>query len=509
MRAQLEEGTLQVDAPLGRLRRTLLHIAVMTFRPDLVELLVDYGADPRVEDAAGLSAYALAVELRDLGRASGAEVLANSEGLVERMAASAAILEYEHQTRDFMENGLLFDDVAAPVGAAPPSPSPLIRLTSTGRSIKPPPPPPPPPSITRGVTVDGAESTATHADLSQAMEALGRRLDEGAQVFSDIGLWCVMQLQERSSRTVLRKLQRGIEGSKEVVGANVGSEPRCGICLEAGSTELITAPCGRLKCSGRFCKECLTTYFQHCVGELRYALPLVRCPTIGCRRRVPTQVWAHYLTAAGEKDVQQRITRAGEALLKVRCPACHTPRDLFRFSPKVAEREADDTALGDTVLQGLDATRRLRMAKEAETFRSGGLAQHVLDVLDFTGDAVADPATGEVVSVRLPQPPPPDLEERFQGLCGLLGDPERAASMQLAFYRRYPLIRTQCCKSEMCFKCKVRGHHPGMTCEERQASELSIEAQYCPGCGVPTVKSEGCDHIVCVCGASWQWRKNR
>ena len=32
--------------------------------------------------------------------------------------------------------------------------------------------------------------------------------------------------------------------------------------------------------------------------------------------------------------------------------------------------------------------------------------------------------------------------------------------------------------------------------------------QWCPECGVPTVKSEGCNHIICVCGASWQWQKS-
>lgn len=29
---------------------------------------------------------------------------------------------------------------------------------------------------------------------------------------------------------------------------------------------------------------------------------------------------------------------------------------------------------------------------------------------------------------------------------------------------------------------------------------LSIQAQLCPGCGVPTQRSEGCRKITCVCG---------
>ena len=39
----------------------------------------------------------------------------------------------------------------------------------------------------------------------------------------------------------------------------------------------------------------------------------------------------------------------------------------------------------------------------------------------------------------------------------------------------------------------------------RQAPEIDIEAQYCPACNVPTIRSEGCNHIICVCGEEWTW----
>ena len=38
-----------------------------------------------------------------------------------------------------------------------------------------------------------------------------------------------------------------------------------------------------------------------------------------------------------------------------------------------------------------------------------------------------------------------------------------------------------------------------------QAEESEIEAKYCPSCNVATVRSEGCDHIICVCGHNWNW----
>jgi ribosomal protein S27AE len=47
-----------------------------------------------------------------------------------------------------------------------------------------------------------------------------------------------------------------------------------------------------------------------------------------------------------------------------------------------------------------------------------------------------------------------------------------------------------------------------VTYAKRQAEELKTAAQYCPKCGVPTVLSEGCTHIVFVCGAHWSWVEN-
>jgi len=35
--------------------------------------------------------------------------------------------------------------------------------------------------------------------------------------------------------------------------------------------------------------------------------------------------------------------------------------------------------------------------------------------------------------------------------------------------------------------------------------EKAKQAQLCPGCGVPTQRSEGCRKIMCVCGRVWEW----
>jgi len=90
-------------------------------------------------------------------------------------------------------------------------------------------------------------------------------------------------------------------------------------------------------------------------------------------------------------------------------------------------------------------------------------------------------------------------------LC--IEDPERRVAAQLAWLRMYPKVRTPCCSSAVCFKCKVRGWHPHVTCEERQRQETGRDAQYCPNCQVPTTRSDGCTQIRCVCGTEWTWQE--
>ena len=101
------------------------------------------------------------------------------------------------------------------------------------------------------------------------------------------------------------------------------------------------------------------------------------------------------------------------------------------------------------------------------------------------------------------------VAKRFYSLThNRVRDLERKCTLLLSWFRRYPYFRTPCCGSEMCFKCKTSDWHEGVSCEHRMRQGLGAPrggVQWCPRCGVPTVKSEGCNHIVCVCGASWEW----
>lgn len=89
----------------------------------------------------------------------------------------------------------------------------------------------------------------------------------------------------------------------------------------------------------------------------------------------------------------------------------------------------------------------------------------------------------------------------------LCEDPERRATLQLTILNRMPKTFTPCCGNRICFRCKTYGWHDG-TCEEVQRREMGQRVCFCPSCGVPTIKSEGCDHMICVCGENWTWGVN-
>jgi len=85
----------------------------------------------------------------------------------------------------------------------------------------------------------------------------------------------------------------------------------------------------------------------------------------------------------------------------------------------------------------------------------------------------------------------------------LLADVERRTALHLAYLRKWPHIRTPCCDVDYCFRCQT-AWHDHQTCEEI-AKFATVDVQFCPGCQVPTQRTEGCSSMVCLCGAQWHW----
>lgn len=215
-------------------------------------------------------------------------------------------------------------------------------------------------------------------------------------------------------------------------------------------------------------------------------MPYLRCPL--CQARIRTQCWVSKVDAA----TADRYVGFARALLSLRCPGCDETDTLYVHGP-----EKDRGALFNMAMAGVEEADKHKLRiKWGDFARAECNAEEMLDSLleALPLKVAADGTVPQELRVRLEEVLP-----------GLIEDSERRLTLQLAWLRRHPKIVTRCCGEAMCFKCKVRGWHEGVTCEERQRREAGREAQLCPGCGVPVVKSEGCNHIVCVCGNEWTW----
>mmetsp|Transcript_24293 Transcript_24293/g.54038 ORF Transcript_24293/g.54038 Transcript_24293/m.54038 type:complete len:501 (-) Transcript_24293:120-1622(-) len=462
LREPIEAG-LDVATKRCRMGRSLLHLATLALETDAVALLLEHGADPLLQDDSGITPLDMARGLRAALRAGGAGVVETP--MAKRLDATAALVEYEAVVMN-----LLYEDLDNPAGSELGwREAPLFHLASDEGRARPDPsqsrlkPLPRQSQLFRFKTVEGAgQDRASHREA----EATWLSSPEGHEVL-DVCLQALGPLPARHSR-------------QSPPGA------RCQICLESSSSGLIVGPCEVASCTGAFCTTCLGEHAKVSVGEMRYSVPQVLCPHPACRCRIPVRIWAPLIPKRSTCETDAMIRKAGQALMKVRCPNCHETRCLF-----LVPRESH-ASICEGLLGGLPFSDGFAIAAAAARFCRGGAAEPLVDAL-WRAKSNSD--------AKMPE----HLLDRICGLNSILGDPERAVALLLAALHRYPFIQTPCCSCDFCFKCKIEGHHPGITCEERQAKEVSIEAQYCPSCAVPTVKSEGCSSIQCVCGRHWVW----
>lgn len=211
----------------------------------------------------------------------------------------------------------------------------------------------------------------------------------------------------------------------------------------------------------------------------------------------------------------RRYEMNANALLKMRCGSCHESVNLFFAShdgsyciTNIKQREN----ILEVLLKDSSNEKKISFLRIWLGYLQGRVTVNTFtDVLLETIINQAD-ASGEISpGLRENMDTEKCLEtiimERVKEALLLITDIERRFTAQLNIFRSYPKIYTPCCKQEHCFMCKIYGHHADRTCEEVQSQEIGITAQYCPGCGVPTLKTEGCTHIVCVCGQHWHWHE--
>jgi hypothetical protein len=205
-----------------------------------------------------------------------------------------------------------------------------------------------------------------------------------------------------------------------------------------------------------------------------------------------------------ENDVRDKYMNNARVMLSVRCCGISS---FFK-----AESTGDKMVIEDELIANMSEASQYLLRSKWIQYLGGdlgadGFLEEVLQIVPVTiaETSKLGAAVTEVTASRFADPRriPPSL----QRLPALINDPERRASFQLALLQRFPMTETPCCGDLMCFRCKTSGWHHE-TCEERQRRQIGQRVCFCPHCGVPTVKSEGCDHMVCVCGQEWTWGAN-
>jgi len=225
------------------------------------------------------------------------------------------------------------------------------------------------------------------------------------------------------------------------------------------------------------------------VETTRYTVRSMRCPSPFCRRRIPMEKWMPYL----QPEHQALYTQGAQDLLNLRCSECDTTGTLFVDTVSSEERPAKLKALYSQA-KGLGGVESIDALKQKWARYADGLGN-----ADEVCDALLSMMQMGISDLVVKKP------NLLNSILQLIPDVERRCTLHLECLRRCPKIVTPCCQHNFCWKCKISGHHEGLTCEEVQRAELEVECQFCPGCGVATQKTEGCDHIVCLCGTEWTW----
>ncbi|CAE7038468.1 rnf217 [Symbiodinium natans] len=260
---------------------------------------------------------------------------------------------------------------------------------------------------------------------------------------------------------------------------------QCCICMDSFNACQLWH-CGREVCGEKaFCADCLRQHAEAVIDSGLYAAPAVRCPV--CNLRLATSAWAPLV----KEETFAKYHENARALLTYRCAACDETGSYLRPG-----MEGHAGAVKPFGMLGTEARERLWTAWEAFFLAEVPAEKFLQTVLD-------EFSCGH----RKGGAPPSSMSKVLgpSGQANWIEDLERRLALQLAWMNRFPRQRTPCCGEQFCFRCKVSSWHRGVTCNERLRSEKARQAQLCPGCGVPTQRSEGCRKITCVCGRVWEW----
>ncbi|CAE7486959.1 TCTN1 [Symbiodinium natans] len=357
-------------------------------------------------------------------------------------------------------------------------------------------------SAPRSLHASNAVSSIESLPLASSLQADAKALPDMAhkrlstQVLTYAYQTAAKQLLAAEAAVRASKSMQGF--GKNLDHSSPGTEiyqTTCSICLEdAACVRSADELCVDRGCQGWFCRHCLGLYFETIIRETPFAVPTLRCPS--CKGFVPPSCWQ----ARVKEETVAKWQSNAENLLSLRCGSCDEPGSLLFPGPESSEsREClVRTAFGT---QEPEAAAELEQ-KWHEFERGQQSAATLFEVLlgMWHPEYSHDTADGGKA--------PDDFWVHFSAAAKLIEDAGLRAVLQLAVLKVFPKTETRCCHEPHCFRCRIATHHEDMSCEEVQqqmSDDLEDGVQFCPSCGVATMKTEGCNHMICLCGEDWTW----
>mmetsp|Transcript_24144 Transcript_24144/g.55006 ORF Transcript_24144/g.55006 Transcript_24144/m.55006 type:complete len:357 (+) Transcript_24144:176-1246(+) len=240
---------------------------------------------------------------------------------------------------------------------------------------------------------------------------------------------------------------------------------------------------GAPDCSCALCVTCLSRCVDGAIEACAFTVPILRCPT--CRSRWHASYWKTMVQSAW-----RALEKSAETLLSLRCCCCDETGTLL-----TSETPAEPTAVFSECCEPV----RRRVDETWTSFVAGRCSADfcVATVCELIGlDLTAELTDNDAMEERW---------QRLNGLASRIQSADMRAMWQLAVLKAQPKIKSKCCNQHHCHRCNVGTHHENVPCDTVQEREMDVEAQFCPHCGAATIKTEGCNHIVCPCGEEWEW----
>lgn len=316
-------------------------------------------------------------------------------------------------------------------------------------------------------------------------------LQSSAKLAAAVLACCYRKVGEREARKSMNTIaQFGLNNNHYLDESNCTE--RCAICLEVTQClQSAAGLCRERQCRGWFCAPCLEKHVTTVIEDTRFSVPHIRCPS--CFGFVPPSCWQRF----SKDELRSQWNNNAADLLSIRCGDCDEPGTLLQ-----PREEADESArqkLARSLLGEGSADVACALVEKWYLFEKGAMSAPdlVAALLDLWGAGRDEVSETEGT---------PSFAAEFATAMRLVEDAGLRAVLQLAMLKRFPKTQTSCCDTEHCFRCKVHTHHEGTTCEEILAEQMpETGVQFCPSCNVATVRTEGCNHIICLCGENWTW----